>query len=402
MKRLLELILFLVFWFFVSKGFVGLWPSFFSKWYWVPAAVVFAITVVFVLLNYRTKVSPESKVQDKSPYVFVIIMVIALGTAIFWHFQHASDLKSLPINPNHADMLPLLLEGFSDLDGFQSPYRAHDVGWILHNYFLPTTFLPYYIFYKLGLDIRWLTVFCLDLIYLSMLMFIRFDRKGTQQVKMFILWFVVINLIGSHVHILRLVRITQLGPFWLYTCLAFLFLAHKRLGVSTIFFAMALCSRETSLSYAVVPALGLLRFERQKAKRLLLASLAGIVLIFLPFFVSNPYFFTGNIKQYSSLQTGIKNIAGHPVVGFSGLLNSWGALGYHWWLLISCCLGIVGLYLFRSKDFDVYEIIKHSFGMGVMFALFSIVTYDYAFVFALIILSIYILAVNERFSFWEG
>jgi len=37
-----------------------------------------------------------------------------------------------------------------------------------------------------------------------------------------------------------------------------------------------------------------------------------------------------------------------------------------------------------------------------MFALFSIVTYDYAFVFALIILSIYILAVNEKFSFWEG
>lgn len=83
----------------------------------------------------------------------VISWVVATYFIRFWHFEFLSLIKTLPIDAKYADMLPLLLEGFNDLDKLESPYRPHFVPWKLENYYLPRTFLPYYLGYLLGLDI---------------------------------------------------------------------------------------------------------------------------------------------------------------------------------------------------------------------------------------------------------
>ena len=137
---------------------------------WWCAALILLLSAL-LLTRIVDDREPASQARVHGPDLGLLLPFAGLALLIvgYWHSVHLADLRSLPIDSRYADMLPLMLSGFADLDQWQSPYRPHDVPLTLTNYYLPLTFLPYYLAYKCGLDIRYVNLACFALTSLMLL-----------------------------------------------------------------------------------------------------------------------------------------------------------------------------------------------------------------------------------------
>jgi hypothetical protein len=282
-------------------------------------------------------------------------------------------------------MLPLLKAGFADLDKWQSPYRPHQVPWTLTNYYLPATFIPYYLGDLTGHDIRYVTLICCDLVGIACLLA---ALKGPSPLERFRTWAMAILgfvLFVTLIHHYRLLPIIQLGPFWLWTALAFLGLNLGFERLSALFFVLAIGSREDAVIYTLIPALAFWRHRGGAGRRWVGWVVAGSVLVFLPFFIADPAFYLGNIKQYESLGF-VLDQDGARFVGLAGFLRMAGLLWTRWLLLTGGLVGLCLLYVRRSRRFDPAEATRYAAGAALLFSLLAIVAWEYLYVADLLIL----------------
>ena len=184
----------------------------------------------------------------------------------YWHCVHLADLHSLPIDSRYGDMLPLLLSGFADLDQWASPYRPHDVPWMLTNYYLPLTFLPYYLAYRCGIDIRYVNLACFALV--SLVLLLLWPRAGSRagEALFFGYWAVTVSAFHAVIDAHQFTRIIHLGPYWLYVTVAYVMLVLGRPYASACGMLCALAARETAVFHIMPLGVALLRFQRPTAR----------------------------------------------------------------------------------------------------------------------------------------
>lgn len=288
-------------------------------------------------------------------------------------------------------MLPLMLAGFADLDQWRSPYRPHSVPWTLTNYPLPLTFLPYYLAYKCGVDIRYVNLACFALISFLLLLLWPRTRSGAQQVLFFGFWVTTVSAFHAVIDAHRLTRIIHLAPYWLYVTIAYVMLVLKRPWASAAGALCALAARETALFHLLPLCVSLLRFQRDTARIFLTVIPIGVVAIFLPFFIDNPSFYSGNLAQYSSLGWVVEESGGYHFVGLTGVLNRFGVMEYHWVFTAAGMAICLGLYVTRAQSWDVGRVLFLCFCCTNVAATFALVPWQYLMVPSLLLLTVLVL-----------
>ena len=358
----------------------------------VAAVLIFLLCFVFFLYSNKmhTEISPNSSVPASKfmfwPFLFAAGVV---GGISYWHFAFAKQMTTLPIDSKYADMLPLMLEGFKDLENLRSPFRPHKLPWTLQNYYLPATFIPYFIAHKLGIDIRWTTVFSIDLIGVVLALAFRPWRlRGGPRLAGLLIWFIAYGAICYQIYTQRFVCIIQLGPFWLWTAMGFTFLGLRAYRLMSACFLLALVAREAALFYLLAPIVIGMKFHRRQTITCLLWLLLGVFTIFSPFLIDNPLFYLGNIKQYSSLGWYLGQNQDR-FIGFSALLQQHSLDALRFPLLGVSLIVLCILAWRKSIKWNYLDIITGGFVGVTLFYLFALITWEYTYVCSVIILAVW-------------
>ena len=316
---------------------------------------------------------------------------LALLVAAYWHGVHLDDLRSLPIDSRYADMLPLMLSGFADLDQGRSPYRPHEVPWTLTNYFLPLTFLPYFLAYKCGFDIRYVNLACFALIGLAPLLLWPRTASTARQVLFFGCWVLTVSAFHAVIDSHRFTRIIHLGPYWLYVAITYVMLLLGRPYAAAGGALCAVAARETAVFHVAPLCVALLRFQPATARIFLTVIPLGLGAVFLPFFLDDPSFYSGNLAQYSSLGWVIEESGGYHFVGLTGLLNRSGLLEYHWCFQVVGVAICLGLYLTLATSWDTGRTLLLCFCCTNVSTTFALVPWPYLTMPSLLLLTMLVL-----------
>jgi hypothetical protein len=269
-----------------------MWMPSFLQVSWFAAASILLVLMSSLIYGMKD-VRMEPIAMQGRKWQLISYWVIGVLCVRYWHVRHIIDMRSLMIDSKWADMLPLLKAGFADLDRFESPFRTHEVPWKLTNYYLPSTFLPYYIFEKLGHDIRWINILSMDLIGALLLWYGTKIKSRVSFVPLAGAISLVIAL-NFFVDYYQLIRIIHLGPFWFYASLMGVGLALRKNCFIVVGGALALAARETAIFF-LVPAFLAISWRQT------LAILLGAGILVLPFACADLHFYAGNLNQYSSL-----------------------------------------------------------------------------------------------------
>ena len=297
----------------------------------------------------------------------VIGLVLGCAAIVFSHHLLVEKIATLPIASKYADMLPLMLEGFKDIENLTSPYRTHHVPWKLENYFLPTTFLPYFLTYKLGLDIRLTTVFCLDLLSLVFLVLALHQRTLIALVS----WGLFHLLFTSFA--LEFVAIIQLGPFWLYVGLLVYFMMNRHWRLALVACILILGARETGLMIVTYPIL--LLAQHLGWKKTLAYLITGLTTIYGVFLIDNPLFIKGNISGYSALGFYLKDNLDR-FAGLSGMLFTYDLMSLRWPIFAGFYLTSL-IHFSIQKNQAAQKTLCYSFFGTITFSIWALITWEY-------------------------
>ena len=359
---------------------------------WWCAALILLLSV---LLGTRIADCPQRAREETgnrgTPGFLFLFGGPAMLIVGYWHCVHLADLHSLPIDSRYGDMLPLLLSGFADLDQWASPYRPHDVPWMLTNYYLPLTFLPYYLAYRCGIDIRYVNLACFALV--SLVLLLLWPRAGSRagEALFFGYWAVTVSAFHAVIDAHQFTRIIHLGPYWLYVTVAYVMLVLGRPYASACGMLCALAARETAVFHIMPLGVALLRFQRPTARVFVAVVPTGLFALFLPFFIDNPSFYAGTLAQYASLGWVIEESGGYHFVGLTGLLNRIGLMDYHWLFLGAGMAICLGLYLGRARSWNSGHVLFLCFCCTNVSAAFALVPWPYLTMPSLLLLIVFML-----------
>ena len=359
---------------------------------WWCAALILLLSAL-LLTRIVDDREPASQTRVHGPDLGLLLPFAGLALLIvgYWHSVHLADLRSLPIDSRYADMLPLMLSGFADLDQWQSPYRPHDVPWTLTNYYLPLTFLPYYLAYKCGLDIRYVNLACFALTSLMLLSLWPRTGSRVRQALFFGHWAATTWAFHAVIDAQQFTRIIHMGPYWLYVTVAYTMIVLQKPYAAAAGLLCALAARETAVFHAIPLGIALLLFERTTARIFLTVIPIGLSLIFLPFFIDNPSFYSGNLAQYASLEWVIENSGGYHFVGLTGLLHRIDMMDYNWFFIGAGSAICLALYLSRARSWNSGRALFLCFCCVNVSASFAAVPWPYLSVPSLLILTVFML-----------
>lgn len=367
-----------------------------ALWWAAGLIVLLGLLLATRLVDYSVdSLSNDSIAQERHAVTHWGLLLVCGGIAIlvigYWHVVHLADLRSLPIDSQYADMLPLLLSGFADLDQWRSPYRPHSVPWTWSNFYLPLTFIPYYLAYRCGFDIRYVSLLCFILISLVLLLLWPRTQSLARQTLFFAYWLLTVSAFHAHIDAFQYTRIIHLGPYWLYVTFAFVMLVLQKPRASACGFLGVLAAREAAVFFIMPLGIALVLFQRSTAQTFLTIIPAGLVMMFLPFFIDNPAFYAGNLKAYTSIGWVVKDSGGYHFVGLTGFLNQIGLMEYHWYFLGAGVLICLGLYLARARSWNLGQVLFVCFCCTNISAAFALVPWSYLMVPSLLILGIFVL-----------
>ncbi|MEI6125634.1 MAG: hypothetical protein WCQ99_03685 [Pseudomonadota bacterium] len=353
------------------------------------AGIIFQIFIFLSLLagliyceKPQIKITHESKKHSKIFWFFLLFYF-----SLFFYCSNLSLLTAMnrvPIDSKYADMLPLMIDGFKDLMQWQTPYHPHQVPWTLTNYYLPGTFLPYYIGYLVGIDIRIVTIICINGILLGLLWLSLFQSDKTKYslIKSCSVWSIVAMLIMAHVK--PFLCNIHLGPLWMYSCLAFIFLIKQRYKISLIFLFLCLLSRESSLFTCAIPLFYL--WFKNNLRLTFIGCIVFSTLILLPFILADPFFIRGNIQQYESLGWYLEQNKSR-FFGFAGLLLEKNLLHLRWAFFCVVFLSICAVFVVLRKRIIDYHVPLFAAATAISFGLWALITWEYLFVEPMVILA---------------
>lgn len=208
------------------------------------------------------------------------LFVVAI---VFFVYQ----VITVPLDPNAADMLPIIkAAGAYFLDG-SSPYGViFPDSSVFPFVYLPGTWVPYLPLIALDLDLRILNV--AGLVILAFLAEASFRKVGSQSRALSV---AVYPLLMSPM-IAQSVVHGQVWPYWIMVAFLGYFLLNRRLVHAAFVLGLMLATRQWAVFFAwplaiyLIGNLGVIKFLR-----LLLVALAGFSLLLLPIFIFDPNLF---------------------------------------------------------------------------------------------------------------
>lgn len=357
---------------------------------WWCAIVILLLAAFLWTRLVRYDAAPAHAARPAGRLPLLLLAVLALLQIGYWYTVHLADLR-FPLDSRYADMLPLMRSGFADLDLWRSPYRPHDVPWTLTNYYLPLTFLPYYVAYRCGLDIRYVNLACFVLIDLTLLLLWPRGQSRARQLYFLGCWVAASSALHAAIDAHQLTRIIHLAPYWLYVTVTYAMLVLGRPFVSACAALCALAARETAVFHIVPMGVALLSLRPAMARTYLTVIPAGLLAVFLPFFIDNPGFYSGNLAQYSSLGWVIERDGGYHFVGLTGLLHQVGLMDYHWHFAAAGLLVLLASQWLRMRSWDTGSVLFLCFCCANVSALFALVPWPYLTIPNLLILAVFVL-----------
>ena len=227
------------------------------------------------------------------------------------------DFAVVPIDPQRADMIPLVLSAFDRLAHGQCPYGMYEMPWRVPLTYLPLTWLSFVPAILAGVDPRWSSTVS-ELAFLALLVHVGGGRRTPESVLLlFAAWFAASSLVASDALTAMPVQSLALGAT------AGLVAVRSRAAPLAVGFALA----TTPLAGALV-ALVSIRWwcdgPKALARRLAEATAIATLLV-LPWVLWSPAaFVAGPVRWFNDLagfprQTWLASHAWARVAGFTGV-----------------------------------------------------------------------------------
>ncbi len=131
-----------------------------------PVALLMLLAWLATLYDYRAFFAPDGMPMIAvslaiGTLFFVVVLVrplspgyLVAGAVLLGTVVRLVSMASVPIDPAHDDMLPLVQGALGQLLAGESPYAVYEMPWDLPLTYLPVTWLAYLPAYLLGVDMR--------------------------------------------------------------------------------------------------------------------------------------------------------------------------------------------------------------------------------------------------------
>jgi hypothetical protein len=202
-------------------------------------------------LNYkfRTACSSLFRNRPKKMTIFVSITAVAgtlLGIGLRWFF-----ISKAAIDPNIADMLPLI-QGACDnlINGFNPYLGVYEMPWKLPLIFWPGLWLPYSVFRCVGIDIRWLHICVVTGIATVLITIITKSLLKRNRIATAISAFSALFLFLFSSEWILFAGYGHTPPVWAWISLLAVAVLTKRSYLTAVSLGILLASRQTAIIFA--------------------------------------------------------------------------------------------------------------------------------------------------------
>lgn len=231
-----------------------------------------------------------------------MLVVATAGIAL-----RVDEIGSVPIDPQRADMLPLVSGACGVLAEGGNPYtRVFEMPWELPLTLWPGMWGPYLLPYTLGIDLRWLHVAVVLLIagiFASFMLEGIGKGKGPARVTPIVAGAGIVLLLLSP-QLIHYTSTIQTPPLWLWIALLCAAIIRGRSLLAALWLGLAMASRQTLVVVAPILTIYWLRKFDSPAKAFGRLAIAAMVFILVsgPFLLSSPReFLFDPIDHYSRL-----------------------------------------------------------------------------------------------------
>jgi len=186
----------------------------------------------------------------------VVLMTVA-GCYLRWLF-----IKSIPIAPIYADMLPLIQSVCETLTAGNNPYeRSYFMPWEIPLTYWPGLWMPYLLTHVLGVEPRLIhlgVVVIISLLFTGFLWKAVADKEYPETtVCIAVLSSIFLFVFSSEFIIFA--NIAHTPPYWLWLSLLATAVLARRPWLSAVFLGLVLSGRQPALIYAPIMAIYWLR-----------------------------------------------------------------------------------------------------------------------------------------------
>jgi hypothetical protein len=316
--------------------------------------------------------------------------MIAVGGYLRWLF-----IKSIPIAPIYADMLPLIQDACETLIAGNNPYtRSYFMPWEIPLTYWPGLWMPYLITHVLGVDPRWIH---LGVVVIISLLFAGFlwqaiANKEYPDTSVCIAVLCSIFFLAFSSEFIIFANIGHTPPYWLWLSLLATAVLAKKPWLSAVFLGLVLSGRQPALIYVPIMAIYWLRMLDSVRKTACLLVLAVVTYIFIcgPFILLDPAaFFLKPLRQYAHaadyyFTTAQQNLL-MDAIGFSYLIR---IINDQWLLQVTNALAMVITWIMAWKRlFTETDVLLWLSVTGVIFTLTSPIPFHYEYMPLLITMS---------------
>jgi hypothetical protein len=259
------------------------------------------------------------KSKTNSPSYFWIGTIGAAMLIIWGLFIRIHWISTWPIDVLRADMFPTVLAGLERVLQGISPYQPIQLTTtkLIPHFYPPLLWLPYFPFYFMGLDIRWLNIIAHGVFYLC-LWDIWKNNKPYSWGSLLIFW----GVLALHVFSKQMLKQTidvQTAGFWLFYCIFIWSILRHRLTLTLIMVPCVILSRETGILLIFPYLLSLYWNNKQHFwKTLGTTFVFGLVFCGPWLWMDAKGFFAG-LHHYSAFATTLETM--NQFFGLSGLLK---------------------------------------------------------------------------------
>jgi hypothetical protein len=320
----------------------------------------------------------------------LVIFMIAAGCYLRWLF-----IKSIPIAPIYADMLPLIQEVCETLIAGNNPYtRSYFMPWEIPLTYWPGLWMPYLITHVLGVDPRWIH---LGVVVIISLLFAGFLWKAiaNKEYPDSTVGIAVLNSIFLFAFSSEFIIFANIGhtpPYWLWLSLLATTVLVKKPMLSAVFLGLVLSSRQPALIYAPIMAIYWLRrsVSVRKTAYLLVVAAVTYLIICGPFILLDPdAFFLKPLRQYAHAAdyyfTTAQQSLLKDTIGFSYLIR---VMNNQWLLQATNALAMVITWTMAWKRlFTETDVLLYLSVTGIVFTLTSPIPFHYEYMPLLIVMS---------------
>lgn len=328
-------------------------------------AIICLLLLILLLINKNKtfksfqKLIPFEKLNSfKISKAIKLFLLFIIPISLFGIYLRILIIKTIPINAEIADMLPLIEKaGLTFMNG-QNPYQIYFLPHKLPLTFWPLLWLSFLPAISLNLDLRWIGLILWVIISFILILY---SIKITKiQSSPIILFFCAINILLLQISS-EFIAFHAYGHtyiIWLLLLLVGISVNEKKWLASAILLGLLISSRQTAFIFLpILFALWYHQLGLKKAFYFAFVSFAFFFVISLPFFLSAPKdFLITPIQHYKDLGEYYVSLGKtgkvFDTIGFSYLIQKyfWGNILSVFSVLIAFVISILSFIYLRSTE----------------------------------------------------